>query len=908
MKWWQIRKRDDDLERELRSDLELEEEEQRERGPSSEAARYAARRAFGNATLIKEQTHEAWGWAPFERLSQDLRYALRQFRRSSGFTLTAVLILALGIGAVTAVFSLIDAALLKMLPVENPEQLVQFKSISPAFPTTNSDSPITNAFSYPAFRKMSQQTQVLAGVLAFRKWPSIDFEVNGHSGPAEGQLVSGSYFSVLGVRAIRGRTILPIDESGAGQNPVAVIGYDYWRSRFALDPNIVGRKVLLNNAPFTIIGVTEPEFYGLQSGARIDFSIPITAMVLVNPAFAAAGTPADVLNSPMRNWLWVMGRLQPGVTKEKAVAALQPIFAQLMRDLADALATQPGDSPARRQGILEFRLQLDPASQGLATLREQFSRPLWIVMAVVALLLLITCANVANLLLARATAREREFAVRLAMGAGKSRLMRQLITESILLGVTGGALGVALAYWGSSSLLALMAHGRSSVVLHVHPDLTVLAFALAVSLLTALVFGTIPAWRAKDVNPSRGLAQNTRASAGTGDRHRLGKALVVLQVAVSLVLVLGAGLLARSLANLRDFYPGFNRDNVLLFNVDPTIIGIKDVVPLYEQMLSRLRQIPGVRSTSLSVHEPLSTNVSDSSVKVQGSTARQGEDLARVNIDPIGPDYFATMQTPILHGREFIAGDRDGKTKVAIVNQSMARQFFGDADPLGRFVSIPAYRGDPSWLQIVGEVRDVKVHDLRESFALMLYVPLFQAPEGGATFEIRTAMDPAYAQTAVLGAVKDIDSRLPVYSVKSLVDQLDDSLVEERLVTSLSSLFSALALLLTCVGLYGLLAYTVNRRTSEIGIRMALGAARGRIAWMILRETLLLVVCGLAIGVPAAVLASRMIASQLFGLKSGDPLTFLVASAVMVAVTMMASYLPARRAASVDPMQALRSE
>jgi predicted permease len=908
MRWWQIRRRDADLERELRSDLELEEEEQRERGLSPEEARYAARRAFGNAALIIEQTHEAWGWAAFERLWQDVRYALRQMRKSPGFTVTAVLILALGIGAVTAVFSLIDAALLKMLPVENPEQLVQFKSTSPAFPTADPDSPITSAFSYPAFKKMGQQNQVLSGVLAFRKLQSVDFEVDGHSGLAEGQLVSGSYFSVLGVRAIRGRTILPIDESTSGQNPVAVIGYDYWRSRFALDPNIVGKKVLLNNAPFTIVGVTEPEFYGVQPGARIDVSVPLTTMVLVNPRFAAAGTPADVLKSPFRNWLWVMGRLQPGVARGKAAAALQPVFAQLMRDLADALAGQPGDSPARRQGILEFRLQLDPASQGLATLREQFSKPLWIVMTVVALLLLITCANVANLLLARANAREREIAIRLAIGAGKGRLMRQLMTESILLGVTGGGLGVALAYLGSSRLLALMAHGRSPVSLHVHPDLTVLAFALAVSLLTALVFGTVPAWRATDVNPSRSIAQNTRSSTDVRERHRLGKALVVLQVSMSLVLVLGAGLLARSLANLSDFYPGFNRDNVLLFQVDPAVIGIKDVVPLYEQMLSRLRQIPGVRTASLSVHEPLSTNVSDTSVKVQGSTNRERDDLTRVDVEPIGPEYFATMQTPVLRGREFTAADREGKPKVAIVNQSMARHYFGDADPVGRFVSIPGYRSDPSWLQIAGEVRDVKVHDLRESSTLMLYVPMLQAPEGGATFELRTAVDPVYTQAAVLGAVKDIDSRLPVYSVKSLDDQLDDSLVEERLVASLSSLFGVLALLLTCVGLYGLLAYTVNRRTSEIGIRMALGAERGRIAWMILRETLLLVLSGLAIGVPAAVFASHLIASQLFGLNPGDPATFLAACVVMAAVTMMASYLPARRAASVDPMQALRSE
>jgi predicted permease len=901
MKWWQIKKRSADLERELRSDLELEEEEQQERGLPTEEARYAAGRAFGNTTLIKEQTHEAWGWAPFERLSQDVRYALRQLRRSPGFASTAVLILALGIGAVTAVFSLIDAALWKMLPVQSPEQLVQFKTINPAFP-------VNDAFSYPAFKTFREQIEVLAGALAFRKLHKIDFEIDGHSALADGQLVSGNYFSVLGVRAIRGRTILPADESVAGQSPVAVIGYDYWRSRFGLDPDIVGKKILLNNALYTIIGVTEPEFYGVQPGERVDVSVPLTTVALINPGFADAGSPYDTLKAPFRNWLYVMGRLQPGVTREQAAVSLQTVFAQSEREAAAALAGLPFDSPTLRQAFLQFRLQLDPASQGLAALRQQFSKPLWVVMAIVGLLLLITCANVANLLLARANAREREIAVRLAMGAGKGRLMRQLMTESILLGVSGGALGAGLAYWGSRSLLALMARGRNPVVLSVHPDLTVLAFALAVSLLTALVFGTIPAWRATDVNPSRGLAQNTRSSASVGERYRLGKSLVVLEVAISLVLLIGAALLTRSLANLNDFYPGFNRGNVLLFSVNPTVIGYKDVVPLYERMLGRIRTIPDVRSASLSVHEPLTTNVSDSSVRVQGPVPRQGEDLTPVDVEPIGPDYFHTMETPLLRGRELSVADRAGSPKVVIVNESMARHYFGDANPIGRLVSIPGYRGDPSWLQIVGEVRDIKVHDLRESATLMLYVPMFQAPEGGATFEIRTSMNPAYAETAVLGVVKAIDSHLPVYSVKSLNDQLDDSLVEERLVASLSSMFGLLALVLTCVGLYGLLAYTVNRRTGEIGIRIALGAERGRIARMFLRETLLLVACGLAIGVPSAALVSRLIATQLFGLKRGDLGTFFAACVVMAAVTMIASYLPARRAASVDPMQALRSE
>jgi predicted permease len=901
MKWWQIKKRNADLARELRADLELEEEEQRESGASPEEAHYAARRALGNATLIQEQTHEAWGWATFERLLQDVRYALRQLRRSPGFAITAILILALGIGAVTAVFSLIDAALLKMLPVENPEQLVQFKTISATFP-------VNDAFSYPQFKTFQKQSQVLAGAIAFRRMSKIDFEVEGHSALEDGQLVSGSYFSVLGVKAALGRTILPMDESVAGQSPVAVIGYDYWRSRFGLDPAILGKKVLLNNAAYTIVGVTEPEFYGVQPGVRIDVSVPLTTIPLINPGFAATGSPYDTLKAPFRNWLEVMGRLQPDVTKEIGEASLEPVFAQTQREIVASLAGTPGDSPARREAILQMRLQLDPGGQGLAVLREQFSKPLLVVLAVVGLLLLITCANVANLLLARANAREREIAVRLAMGAGKGRLMRQLMTESLLLGLTGGALGVGLAYWGGRSLLALMAQGRSPVVLSVHPDFTVLGFALTLSLFTTLVFGTIPAWRATEVNPSQGLAQSSRSFTTAGERYRLGKSLVVVQVAISLMLLIGAGLLTRSLANLNHFYPGFNRDNVLLFSVNPTVIGYKDVVPLYEQMQGRIRAVPGVRSVSLSVHEPLSTNVSDSSVKVQGIIPRQGEDLTAVDVEPAGPDYFRTMETPVLRGREFTSADRAGSPKVAIVNESTARHFFGDTNPIGRFVSIPAYRADESWLQIVGEVRDIKVHDLRESSTLMLYVPMFQAPEGGATFEVRTAMDPVYAETAILGAVRAIDDRLPVYSVKSLGNQFDDSLVEERLVASLSSLFGILALLLTCVGLYGLMAYAVNRRTGEIGIRMALGAERGRIARMILRETLLLVLGGLAIGIPAAIFAARLIASQLFGLNASDPITFVAACVAMATVTLMASYLPARRAASVDPMKALRSE
>ena len=903
MRWWQIRERNADLERELRSDLELEEEEQRDRGHSPEEARYAARRAFGNDVLIREQAHEAWGWAPFERLWHDIRYAFRQLRRSPGFTITAISILALGIGAVTSVFSLIDAALLKMLPVRDPQQLVQFKTINPA-------APVDDVFSHPTLQALQAQTQVLAGVFAFRRLYDIDVEVDGRSGLAAGQLVSGNYFTVLGVKAIAGRMILPFDDSAAGQASVAVISYDYWRTRFALDPGVIGKHVLLNNAPFTIVGVTAPEFYGLQPGEKAAISVPLTAIASINPAFAAAGGPADALKSPFRNWLYMMGRLQPGVSREQATSSLEPVFAQSMREAAASLAGLPVDSPVARQSILDTRLRLDSGSQGLASLRRQFSKPLWIVMAVVALLLLITCANVASLLLARANARERDIAVRLALGSGKSRLMRQLLLESLLLGMGGGAIGVCLAYWGSSSLLAFMGRGRNPVSLSVHPDLRLLGFALALSTFTAVVFGTLPAWRATDVDPAHALALNARTSTAAGARHRLGKAMVVIQIATSLILVVGAGLLARTLTNLKDFYPGFNRENVLLFSVSPATVGYQDAAwaPLYEQLLNRLRTVPAVRSVSMSVHGPLSTNVSSSTVQVQGPRSDQADDLTSVNVEPVGPDYFRTMEIPVRRGRDISLSDREGTPKVAVVNESMARHYFGKADPVGRFISIPGYRGDTSWLQVVGEVRDIKVHDLRESATLMLYVPMFQAAEGGATIEMRTAMDPMYAQTAVLAAVKAVDSRLPVYSVKTLDNQLDDSLVQERLVASLSELFGMLALLLTCVGLYGLMAYSVNRRTGEIGIRMALGARRGRIARMVLGETLLLFSCGLVLGLPGAAISSHLIASQLFGLKPADPVTFSAACVIMALVAIAASYLPARRAASIDPMHALRNE
>ena len=892
-----------ELDDELRFHLEHQVEKHIRSGLTREQAVRRSRIEFGGTEQVREDCREARGVTFIEILAQDIRYGLRIFRRNPGFTAVVVGTLALGIGANTAIFSLINAALLKMLPVRNPEQLVQFTTNSPTMG-------INDAFSYPTFKALREQSQVLSGVLAFRRMHDVDVEVNGKGGLANGQAVSGDYFLVLGVHAVLGRTFTREDEQAAGQNPVAVISYSYWRERFALDPAIIGTRIAVNNAPFTIVGVTPPEFFGVQPGDQVDVSVPISMMAQVRPDFATAGSPYDVLTAPFRNWLYVMGRLRPEVSREQAEVRLQPVFRQCTREAAAGLSGLPFDSPSTRRAFLQTTLHLDAGGQGLAALRQQFSKPLRILMAIVALLLLVTCANVANLLLARANARQREIAVRLAVGAGRRRLIRQLITESVMLAIAGGMLGLALALYAGRSLMLLLAHARSPISLTVRPDGKVLCFTLLVSVLTALLFGLIPAWRTARLEVSPSLMQSKRGLNGDGGRSRLGKSLVVLQVAVSVVLMIGAGLLVRSLENLKDFYPGFDKDNVLLFSINPGMVGYKEaqLVPLYERLLDRLGAIPGVRSTTFSVHSPLSQSFSYTSVTVQGYEPRAGQEMAPVGIEPVGPGYFTTMGTAILLGRDFTQADRADATKVGVINETMARYYFGTANPIGRLFSMPGYRGDPSWLEIVAVVKDAKYHDLREQPSPMAYIPLFQAPESGITFELRTAMNPDQLMTAALRAVRATDSRLPIFSVRTLSEQLDYSLVEERLVASLSGMFGALAVVLACVGLYGLMAYAVNRRTNEIGIRIALGAKRTQIAAMVLRETLLLVIIGLALGIPSAMGASHLIRSEMYGLKPDDPVTLLLASSVMAAIAVLAGFLPARRAMRTDPMIALRSE
>ncbi|HET6216029.1 MAG TPA: ABC transporter permease [Acidobacteriaceae bacterium] len=888
-----------EIDEELQFHLGQQMEKYLRAGLTPDQAKRRIRLEFGGATQIKEDCQEARGISFVEHIEQDVRYAMRMFRRTPGFTVVVVITLALGIGANTAVFSLINAVLLKMLPVKNPEQLVQFSKMQPLYGEID-------GFSYPELERFQHETRTFSGLLAFADLGDVNVEANGRGEIANGQVVSGSYFSTLGVSAILGRTISPADDQGS---TVAVISYKYWRERLAGDPAVVGKKIVINNYPFSIIGVTPPEFFGLQPGQAIDVSVPLKMIAQLRPEYAMIGTPYDVLTWPTRSAFLIMGRLRPGVTATIAAARIEPLFRDAMNEEARGLAGTPLDSQPERENRRQARLQVSAGGRGLAALRERFSKPLWILMAAVGLLLLIACANVATLLLARAQFRQHEMAARLVLGARRLRLMQQLITEGILLALAGGVLGIVLAFWASGSLMALMRHMGTPIVLSVQPDLRVLGFTLAISVLTAILFAWIPAHRL--VRTDMGLAPNVHGAGKSAGRSHTTKTLITLQVAASLVLMVGAGLLVRSLQNLKSFYPGFRTDNVLLFDVNARLLGytVPQTNALYRRLTDQIDALPGIRRTSFSMNSPFSGGFGEASPTIEGYQPASGSPPLIVDLNTLGPHYFETLETPILLGRDFTGDDSANAPKVAIINQRLAHEIFAGTSPIGRRLSIPTFAGDKSWYSIVGVVADAKSEDLREAVKPTIYVPTEQTVvPAGVTFAVRTAKDAAAEAPAVLHAVAQVDGRLSLSGMKTLNDQMDESLLQERLVASLAGLFGILAVLLASVGLYGVMAYTVSRKTNEIGIRMALGSRRIQIAGLVLREALLMVVAGLLLGIPAALATGRLMRSQLYGLGPYDPMTVLFAVGLMTVVAVLACYLPATRAMRVDPMAALRYE
>ena len=829
-------------------------------------------------------------------LMRELRFALRSLLKSPVFASVAVLSLALGIGANTAVFTFLDQALLRLLPVKDPEQLVQLKEVGQHYGSNTG----INALSYPIYKDFSEQNQVFSGMLCRSSQPfSISF--GGRSERSSGELVTGTYFPVLGVKPALGRLFTGTDDRTRGGAPFAVLGYDYWQTRFAGNPDVIGKPILVNNHQLTIIGVAQKGFAGIEP--------LVAAQVYVPMAMAEQVTKEDKpFDNRRRRWVQVFGRLKPGVTLVHAKASLQPIFHRIL----EMEVQQPAfahASPYTRQQFLRMSLDVMPGGRGQSVAREFLEAPLWAMMAMVGLVLLIACANVANLIIARATARQKEIAVRLALGASRMRITGQLLLESLLLAFTGGALGLIVSSWTMRLLLGIMPQIDPPMKLDTNPDLRVLCFTLIISLATAVIFGLLPALQAtrSDVAPT--LKDQANAVAG-GAQARWRKLLVSLQVALSLLLLIGAGLFVGTLKNLKSLNPGFDVNNLISFSIDPTLSGYdaKRANLFYKQLGQNLATLPGARSVALCVVAPLSFDEWDSTVTVQGYTSKPGEDM-NPWVNYVSPAFFATLKIPLYTGRDFTDKDTLGAPRVAIVNEKFARHFFGNASPVGRRIGMGGDPGTKTDIEIIGVVGDTKYQTMRQDAPREVYFPYQQNDWATRmTAYVRTDAGSGQMFPTLRAAVHKLDSRLPVFQMKTEERQLDDVLAVERLAASLSSGFGILATILAAIGLYGVLAFLVARRTREIGIRMALGALTGDVLWIVMREVLLLVGIGIALGLPAALGISRLVRSQLYGMSSSDPRVIILATLGIVAIAAMSGYLPARRATRVDPVTALRYE
>ena len=837
----------------------------------------------------------------FDGMLKDLHLGFRMLAKHRGFTSVTVLSLALGIGANTAIFTLIDAVMLRMLPVNHPEQLISLRMTEPSDRSFSRsvDGNSETSFPYPTYTQIRERNSVLSSLFAFKSTGRLNVQVDGNAEFGRGQMVSQNYFGALGVPMALGRDFSDEDER-LGAAPVAIISDGYWKGRFAGERSAIGKSLVINGLPFTIIGITPPEFFGLQTGSAVDLTMPLTMQPRISPVISEGLKPAFTDNSNF--WLELMGRVKTGVGEQQVRSNLDTIF---RRSLMESLpSTKDGKPPALPQ------LVTTSGAQGLQGLRRGFSKPLSILMAVVGAVLLIACANVANLLLARSAGRRKEIAIRLSIGATRPQLIRQLLIESFLLSALGGLVGLLFAYWGSTFLVSMMRSGQDPIVLDLHPNLNVLAFNAALCLLTGLLFGLAPAFRATRVDLTPSLKQSASSLGAGRERLRLTKTLVISQVALSLVLLSGAGLFVRTLVNLVTLDVGFPRDNLLLFGVAPVEAGYQGqrFATLCQEIQAEVARLPGVRSATASMHLLLSGSSRGNSIAVPGYLPAPREDMS-IRVLPVGNDFLKTIGIPLLMGRDLTARDDEKAPKVSLINERMARRFWPNQNPIGKHFTMAK-----SDFEVVGVVRDAKYDSLRGEVSPTVYHPFVQTLDTmrHMHFEVRTSGDAKALIPEVRRVVANIDKRLPLFDVLTQQQQIDALLLQERLFAKLTAAFGVLALVLVCVGLYGIMSYALTRRTNEIGIRMALGAQRGDILGMVLREVFALTGIGVALGIGASYVTAKLAASTvsglLFGLKITDVSAIVIAALVMVGVAITAGIGPARRASRIDPIVALREE
>jgi len=902
--WLESARRSEALREEMELHLAEKAAELEADGMTPECARAEARRRFGNAGLKHEESREIWIKRFWSELGQDVRYGCRNIIANKVFSALALLSLALGIGANTTIYSFMESVLLRSLPVADPESLVVLNWHSrPPFDANkqwvhvmhglqgmawpgDKGTMVGGMFPYAAFETLRQDNSVFSALFGYFNGQSRNLAIRGQATSARTEYVTGGYFRGLEVSPAAGRLIDSADDR-PGAAPVAVISFVTCQNRFGEAPNAIGQPILVDNVPFTVIGVTPPEFFGVDPAAAPDLYLPLHTNLLVDGARAA-----HMYGDGNFYWIEMMGRLGPGVSIAQAQEALAPRFHRWVATTATT-AGERAKLPA---------LILNPGAAGLGSLRRKYSKPLYLLLTMVGLILAIACVNIANLLLARAAARRREMAVRLSLGAGRFRVVRQLLTESVLLASLGGALGVLFAIWGVRWLTILLSNGRENFTLHAELNWNVLGVTAVVSVVCGLLFGLAPAIQSTrpDVMPA---LKNGR---GGGPRRRVQHALVVTQIAISFLILVAAGLFVRTLNNLHSVQLGYARENILLFSLNARQAGHRapEIATFYTDLRRRFESIPGVRSATLSQSSIINAGFTGSAIK--GSMKIGAVTIEDARALAAGPRFLTTMQIPILAGREIDDRDQAGSPPVAVISERLARTYFGNENPVGRRITFEDEKRD---LEIVGVSANLRLGGLKDGGSSMtVFVAASQVSPEGVTYALHTAGDPLRYVKSVHEIVREADSRIPVTNVVTQAAEIDRTISREVMFARLCTGFAILALLMACVGLYGTMSYNVARQVGEIGIRMALGAQRGAVVWMVLRRVLLLAAVGLAISVPAALVAFRLVRSLLFQTQPNDPGTLALAGAVLVSAAILAGYAPARRASRIDPLAALREE